>query len=279
LTATVASSAGIPTGKVIFYVNGAVLAKAALSKGVATVSGAAANYPAGTYNITAKYQGNGNYIASESDPVQLVLLSRQVPVGFFVYDTSSDEFAAGPATVDAEVVSVYDTSAATGTASFYAAGKYIGTGQAVASNGFSYITGSIDLTGFKAGTYPLTATYSGDATHAAAASAVPTPLYVNVHPTETWMEITPPTVVQPANITLRATVVDYWDSLIPTSGMVTFYLNGVAAGGVGVNGQGIATITVPSSEAPTGVYTVYAEYEGNASFGGSVSGVQNVGVK
>jgi uncharacterized repeat protein (TIGR03803 family) len=280
LTATVSSSVGTPTGKVIFYANGAPLATVSLVNGVATLKGAAKNYPPGTYDLTAAYQGNTSYTASASQPLQILLLPKQVPVVFGIYDTEATDFTTGSAKVAASLDCAYEFSSPTGTVNFYINGTYSGTGQIQPDEGFgfSYVSATLDVSEYNPGTYSLTAVYSGDATHAEA-TAASMPLYVNVHPSNTWFYANPPTVTQPQSVTLTATVTDALDNLVPTPAKVTFFVNGVAAVSAMTNTKGVATITLPSSDVSPGVYALYAEYEGNATFGASVSSRQNVGVK
>jgi hypothetical protein len=212
--------------------------------------------------------------------VQLTLLPKQVPVNFIIFDTQATDFSNGSAYVSAEASWIYDMTAPTGTAKFYAGGTYLGSASLDPNEtaGYSTISAALDVSGLKPGMYPLTAAYSGDATHAEESYAW-TPLYVDVHPSETWLEVSPPSAVQPGNVTLSGTVTDYWDSLTPTPGRVIFYVNGVATVSATTNEQGVATIAVPTSTMPPGIYRVYAAYQGDTSFGGSASGIQKVGVR
>jgi hypothetical protein len=69
-TATVSSSAGVPTGTVTFKKGGTTLGTAALSGGVATFT--TSTLPAGSSTITANYGGAGNYSTSSASVTQVV---------------------------------------------------------------------------------------------------------------------------------------------------------------------------------------------------------------
>jgi hypothetical protein len=78
LTATVARSAsgaaGIPTGTVTFYYQTTALGTVGLNgSGVATVSAASEGLAAGTYPITAKYNGDASDAASSSSAVTVTV--------------------------------------------------------------------------------------------------------------------------------------------------------------------------------------------------------------
>lgn len=70
LTATVSSSAGVPTGKVKFMTGAIGLGTVTLSGGVATVT--TTTLPAGSDPITANYLGTTNYGTSSASPTQVV---------------------------------------------------------------------------------------------------------------------------------------------------------------------------------------------------------------
>ena len=69
-TATVSSSAGVPTGTVTFKKGATTLGTATLSGGVATFT--TSPLPAGSSTITANYGGAGNYSPSSASVIQVV---------------------------------------------------------------------------------------------------------------------------------------------------------------------------------------------------------------
>jgi hypothetical protein len=83
LTATVASTAGVPAGNVTFYNNGTSLCVGTLNgNGVATCSTAA--LPAGTDTVTATYAAAGNFAASSSAGATVTINAAPVkPLGAY----------------------------------------------------------------------------------------------------------------------------------------------------------------------------------------------------
>ena len=77
LTATVAPSGA--TGTVIFMQGSTVLGTGTVTNGVATLTTSSLN--AGSYTITATYEGDANYSASTSAPVTLTISQRTGPGG------------------------------------------------------------------------------------------------------------------------------------------------------------------------------------------------------
>ena len=69
-TATVSSSAGTPTGNVVFLTNGVATATVALTGGAASVS--AAELPVGTNSVAAQYAAQANWLASSQSLDQVV---------------------------------------------------------------------------------------------------------------------------------------------------------------------------------------------------------------
>ena len=70
----VSSGAGTPTGTVAFYNGSTVIdSPATLSGGVASLTVAAGNFGVGSYPITAKYSGDGNFNISDSVNQTLVV--------------------------------------------------------------------------------------------------------------------------------------------------------------------------------------------------------------
>jgi hypothetical protein len=69
-TATVSSSAGTPTGNVVFLTNGVPLATVPLTGGSASVS--TADLPVGTIPVAAQYAAQANWLASSHSLDQVV---------------------------------------------------------------------------------------------------------------------------------------------------------------------------------------------------------------
>jgi hypothetical protein len=160
LTATVTSSAGTPSGYVTFYANGTIsLFSVALnSKGVGVVKGSSGGYPAGTYTLTAKFDGSSGYAASTSSGVGVTL---QSPVKVTAQGIPNPVVEGQKAELQATVSATDGGGTPTGTVTFSVEGTKLGT--ATLSNGSAVF--SAPTTGIKPGTYPVVATYNGDSLH------------------------------------------------------------------------------------------------------------------
>ncbi|HEX8815436.1 MAG TPA: FG-GAP-like repeat-containing protein [Terriglobales bacterium] len=153
----------VPTGHVTFTDGGKVLATLPLASGqVDYTAGALSN---GTHNITAKYSGDLNYLATSASFVQVVgqaSSSAELTSSAKPYATPGLEV-----TFTANIASTVngDTLVPTGKATFYVDGKAAGT---AALN--SKAIAAFSTHGLAVGTHTVTAQYGGDANFLAAAS-------------------------------------------------------------------------------------------------------------
>ena len=168
ITATVKKSSGsaAPTGNVTFYYGTIALETLPLNgNGVATLTVPTQDLPAGTYPITAAYAGDANDSPSNAPAANIVV----------ALDTTTTTLAASPATVTPPASVTFTATvkrsavngAPTGTVTFYFATTALSTATVNASGVATY---TISTNGFPAGTYALTAKYSGDAADAASTS-------------------------------------------------------------------------------------------------------------
>jgi len=173
LTATVAQTgSSVPTGSINFMNGGVSLGQASLdSEGTATL--VLSWLSVGSYKVIAAYSGNSNYAAGESGYVPLQVL-----------DTTTTSLVASPNPVTAgqalvltaTVEGVGDTSPA-GTVSFLNGSTPLGTATLNASGVATLSTASL-----AAGTYSLTAQYTGNASFLSSTSAA-VPVTVNAQAT------------------------------------------------------------------------------------------------
>ncbi len=148
--ATVASSAGEPTGSVTFAANGVTLATVTLTAGVAKYT--TSTLRTGNSNIDAKYAASGNYAGSSSNLSQVVNLS---PSTTKITSASPNPASSGEAvTFTAKV----NGDSPTGSVRFYSGSIYLGEGT-VSSGTASYTTQGKQLV---TGSDSITATYNGD---------------------------------------------------------------------------------------------------------------------
>jgi sugar lactone lactonase YvrE len=163
LKATVASSAGTPTGTVKFTVGTLVIGTATLSSGVATFSASSAGIAAGTYPVTATYSGSTT-IATSADTVNVVL-NKATPT---VTASATPNPATPGQTVTLKAIVSGSDGAATGTVTFTYGTLTLGT--ATLSGGSASFSAS--SSGLPAGSYVVKATYNGNSEYASGSGSV-----------------------------------------------------------------------------------------------------------
>jgi len=176
--------------------------------------------------------------------------------------------------ISATVTRNAGTGTPTGSATFYYGSIALET---VALNGSGVATLTVPTSALPAGTYPITATYLGDANDGPSASAA-TGIAVNQDTTATTLAASPNTLTPPTPVTFTATVKRSAVSGSPT-GQVTFYFSTTALTTVNLNGSGVATYTVPTSELPAGTYALTAKYSGDATDKASTSNAASVTIQ
>jgi len=168
LKATVTGTSATPTGKVNFTVDGFVIGSANLSGGVATFTASSNGQAPGSYPIVAKYVGTTPYNPSSSSSKTVVLAKAATSTTF----TATPSTVTPPDSVDL-VATVTRTASgatgfATGTVTFEVGSQVIATVKLNASGAAGL---SASTSGIPAGTYPVTAKYSGDSDDAASTSS------------------------------------------------------------------------------------------------------------
>ena len=272
----VSGPSGTPTGNVTFSAGELTLTTVPLANGSINVSFPVNPYPAGTYQVTATYQGDSNYASSISAPVTATILPARSATTVVLYDLDSFEAPLNSQiNATAQIFSTLEDSDPSGFVNYYINGQSVGSAS-IGTGGF--VDARIDLTGFSAGTYLLNASYPGDFANAPA-SAIPVVLYIGVSPDETFLGVSPITVSAPANETFTARIYNDNDDTFPVSGSVVFTTGNTVIGSAPVNSSGYATLTASTKGIPPGAYPVVATFQGNSKFGQSSSPAQTVTVK
>jgi hypothetical protein len=149
-----------PTGSVSFSANGNNLGTEALVNGNATLATSFAN--AGSYTVTATYEGDSNNTASTSSPVGITITPATSATT--LQATPSAGNVNGQITLKASV----SGDSPTGSVTFSAGTTSLGT--ATLTNGVATLQTSFAA----AGSYATTATYKGDQNNAASTSSAVT---------------------------------------------------------------------------------------------------------
>ncbi len=166
LNASVANAVNVtPTGSVGFYYGSTLLGSGTVnSSGVASVAASSAGIPPNSYPITAKYSGDSNGASSSS--TASVVVSRMATTTSLTA-TPTTVPANSTTTLQATVARTAGSGAPGGSVTFYYQSERLAT---VALNRFGFATYTASAAGVPAGTYGVTAQYSGDSGDAASVS-------------------------------------------------------------------------------------------------------------
>jgi uncharacterized repeat protein (TIGR03803 family) len=265
IRATTSGSGATPTGTVSFLYGARTLATVPLSAGTASISPSTAGLPAGAYLLTASYSGDGNYNAAASAGYT-VILNKAIPT---VTLTATPNPAAVGQAITIKATATGSGATPTGTVSFrYGALTLVSLSLAGGSASFSPSTVALP-----AGTYDLTAGYSGDANYAAANSAA-YGVTLTKETTVTTLTATPNPVTKPAPCTLQVSVTRSNHAGTPT-GSVTFSVGDTTIAVVALDG-GVASISPATTNVPAGNYPIFATYSGDGGDSGSASAATTV---
>ena len=261
-TAGVAGPAGsaTPTGSVTFVdsVSG-TLGSAALVNGVATFG--ATTLPSGPSTVVANYGGSASFNAASSAPVTETPTSNGNEGTTTVLSISPNSVTSGQTVTFSAVVTAKATvnnASPTGTVTFQAATQGVIATNVSVVNGVATFTPS---TALPAGSYSVTATYSGDKNYAASTSSSVALTVAAASGTGTLTASLTPSTAAPgttANVTATITL----PSGTP-SGVVLATLGYPVGGTTNYSGTIVATgattgtVTIPISVPPAGSYTVY----------------------
>ncbi|MDO5849719.1 MAG: Ig-like domain repeat protein, partial [Methanobacteriaceae archaeon] len=176
------------------------------------------NYPAGTYNVLVRFNGNDNY-TNISKKVSFTVNKVNPTMNIDVDDIDYREN---------ETITVSLPKDAEGTVTFYLNGAKIGTVKVNKGSA------SITVPGLEAGNYSVEAVYSGDRNYNS----------YNVSNGFVVKQIMPEMSISTKDISYRENETIKVSLPKDAEGTVTFYLNGTEIGTVKVN-KGSASITVP----------------------------------
>jgi Bacterial Ig-like domain (group 3) len=259
-----AATSGTPTGPVTVTAGSTPICSGVLTNGTGTCALATGELSPGNYQLTATYGGDGDFAGSASDP-QALTITTAPTVTTLTLSTAKVTFGHE----QAERLSIQVTATAGSTP----------TGQVAVSAGSTTLcvitldggNGSCTLaaTKLRPGTHHLTATYSGDVTHAGSTSGSKA-LAVASEPTATALTLSATKVKLGHEQAEHLTVTVKPGFSGTPAGKVT-----INAGGTRIcvitlaKGQGSCTLT--ASKLRPGTYTLTATYPGTTPYAASTS--------
>ena len=260
LTATVAASgggAGTPSGNVTLSEGASVLGSAAIDN-TGRASLTINSLAAGSHNITASYNGDGNFLGSSAAVSQTVNKSP----------TTTGVIAVPNPSVYGQAVTL------TATVSASSGGAGMPSGSVTFSEGATTLgsapldnTGraSLPLNSLTAGGHNITASYGGDVSFLASNATVSQT--VDKSPTATTLTAAPNPSVFGETVTLSITVVAAGGGTGTPSGNVSVLDAGSAIGTAALDNSGKAVLNI--SSLGVGTHNLTAAYGGDGNFNSS----------
>ena len=275
LLATISGQQGFPapTGSVTFTVNGTSVGTLTVVDGASGYSLDTTGFPIGSYTVKAAYSGDSNYAGSSATKV-VNLQGYPTQTTLSAYPTT---FVQGQTVALSTTVSrtaPYQGTAPTGTVTFYAGARAIGSATlSGGSASLSYTTNN----SIPAGTYSVVAKYSGDASDTVSTSpATQVTVQSSANLTYTNLYVSPTTVAQGQSVLLAASVLN--QTTPPATGTVTFYANNVVVGSGTLSDTVVNLNGTVSPSIAAGTYSVVAKYSGDAHNQPSTSATVSVTV-
>ncbi len=278
LNAVVAPKSGttVPQGTVTFYLGQTAIGTATLSGGKATAS-VTNSFASGAYQLTAAYSGssstNPQEGASVSAPVPLTISTTLIATTTSLRSSASQITAGQGFSLTALVSPQSGSVAPQGTVSFYLGQTQIGSAILVGGKATVAVTGTQTAL---AGSYPLSAVYTGSSTDGGSSSApVSLTIASNIVSTTTALVASVSQITENQSFSLTAIVSAAAGGVTP-QGLVSFYVGQTEIGTSGlVSGKAVLSL---ANSFPPGSYPVTAVYAGNSQDSGSTSAVQTLTV-
>jgi hypothetical protein len=256
LTATVGASATTAPSGMISFMNGStVLGTATLnSSGVATLS--ITSLTVGTYSLTAQYSSTASFLASTSAAASVTVNASTATTSTSLV-ASPNPVIAGQALILVATVSENGTTVPTGTVSFMNGSTVLGTATLNSSG-----VATLPPTSLGAGTYSLTAQYTGTASFLSSTSAAVSVTVNAATVTATISLVASPNPVTEGQALVLTATVSESGTTSPT-GTVSFMNGSTVLGTAALNSSGVATLSITSLA--VGTYSLTAQYPSTTS--------------
>lgn len=254
LTATVNSPAGTPTGTVTFRDGATLLGRAQIDgAGHATLS---TSLDVGVHRLTASFEGNDNFAASNSPPLAEAVNSE--PTTAALVSSVNPGVIDGTELLTATITTLFGTP--TGSVTFFDGTTPVGN---VTLNAVGQAVLSVSLS---VGEHRLSVSYQG--TRQFAGSTSPAVIEtVNPSPSITRLVASPSSVVPGQSLNLTAMVAASTPGVGTPTGTVTFSDGNSVIGTAAVGADGAAALT--THFLTTGVHVVTATYNGDQNVAAS----------
>jgi hypothetical protein len=255
LTAAVTSNGGIATGSIVFTENGKQIGTGVLNAAGTAIFTTSSLSP-GAHTIIANYAGDGKATASVSSP--LVLVVKQA-TSVALASSANPSPTLSSITFTASVTNASQDVAA-GIVTFTDGATTLGTAT-LDANGNATIT----VPQLSAGSHSIVASYAGNNTNFASASAALSQS-ISKRPTTTTLSAT----VSPTNsqqVTLIG-VVRWTNSTTVPTGSIIFTNGSVTVGTAPLDATGVATLVIDNT---LNNQSVIATYSGDDVYAGSAS--------
>ncbi|WP_181764591.1 Ig-like domain-containing protein [Streptomyces albidus (ex Kaewkla and Franco 2022)] len=255
--APVAPGAGAPSGSVTFTVDGTTTLTGTLdSSGTATVSTNA--LPVGSHTVEAVYAGDPNFTSSTGSDTHTV---EQALTTTSVTSSPDPSVFGRPVTFTATVAPVAPGAGApTGTVTFALSGGGGTTSVPVSQDG----TAQLILDSLPAGSYSVTATYSGDGVFVGSSGT--DSHTVDRAATATTVTSSPDPSAVGQSVTVSATVFAVTPGAGTPSGTVTFVISGTGGGTFTENLDVNGTAQLVTNALGLGSHSITATYNGDGNF-------------
>jgi autotransporter-associated beta strand protein len=264
VNATVSGLNGPPTGNVRFYNGAATLANLL---GTASLSGGTASLPlssllnAGTYTITAVYEGDTDFVTSTNTYTLTIGKATTIlsitPSGTQVFGNQISF------TINAAATSSGTPGTPTGSVTLVNTTNNTTIGTASLVNGqIAFNTSSLP-----AGTYSFQATLTGSGNYGNSSQTLTNFTITKANTTVAAPVSSAPSVAFGQPVTFTAQVSATNSPATVTTGTVTFFANNVSIGTGTVNSSGLASLT--TSSLAEGSFTITASYAAPSNFNAS----------